>query len=103
MSPMLMEAEIERKMSQLIDQLNQAKLTVNQYLQNKGQTLDQYKEELKKQSLEEWKINLSVDRIAKDQKIEIKPEEAQKYLEKNPQLSQNVILMYYILIQEKGF
>ncbi len=99
----LLDAEIEKKLSQLIDQLNQAKLTVNQYLQNKNQTLEQYKEELKKHSIEEWKINLSIDYIAKKEKIEIKPDEAQKYLKKNPQLPQNMNLLYYILIQEKVF
>jgi FKBP-type peptidyl-prolyl cis-trans isomerase (trigger factor) len=103
MPPILLEAEVERKLSQLVDQLNQAKLTVNQYLQNKNQTLDQYKEEIEKHSIEEWKINLSIDYIAKKENIEIKPEEAKAYLEKNPQLSENINLLYYILIQEKVF
>lgn len=99
----LIESDIENRLSQLVEQISQAGITVDQFLKNKKQTIDQYKEELKNEITKEWTLNLAIDQIAKDQKIEIKPENAKEFLTKNPQLASNMNMVYYFLIQQKVF
>lgn len=99
----LIESDIENRLSQLVEQISQAGITVEQFLKNKKQTIDQYKDELKGEIVKEWTLNLAIDKIAKDQKIEIKPEDAKEFLTKNPQLASNMNMVYYFLIQQKVF
>lgn len=99
----LIDSEIENRLYQLIEQTNQAGISIESFLQNRKQTIDQYKEELKSQIIKEWSLNLAIDKIAKDQKIEIKPEDAKDLITKNPQLSSNMNMVYYFLIQQKVF
>lgn len=99
----LIKADLENKMSQLVDQTTQAGLTVNQYLKSKNQTLELYQEKLKNQIKNEWITNLAIDNIAKDQKIIITEEEVNNLISQNKQLAQNTNLVYYLLTQQKVF
>lgn len=99
----LIKADIDAKLSQLVDQTNQAGLTVSQYLKSKNQTLEQYQEKLQIQIKNEWITNLAIDFIAKDQKIEVTEAEANELISKNKQFSQNPNLVYYLLTQQKVF
>lgn len=101
--PILVDADLEHRLTSLIDQITQAGTTVEQFLKNKNQTIEQYKDSIKEQIVKEWTLNLAIDFIFKEQKMEITPEEGQKLLEKNPQLSQNINLVYYLLSQQKVF
>ncbi|HRS22814.1 MAG TPA: trigger factor family protein [Candidatus Woesebacteria bacterium] len=57
-------------------------------------------ERLKEQE-KDWKINLIIDKIAADQKLEVTTEEIRKTLEVNPQLAQNINLTFYLMRQQK--
>jgi FKBP-type peptidyl-prolyl cis-trans isomerase (trigger factor) len=99
----LINSDTEIHLSQLVDQATQAGITVEKYLESQKQTLDQYKEDIKKRVVEEWTINLAISKIAKDNKIEVTETEVKDILEKNPALSQNINMVYYLLTQQKVF
>ena len=99
----LIDSDLQSHLSGLIDQANQAGITVSQYLESQKQTLDSYKENLKKRITEEWTINLSISKIAKDNKIEVSEDEVKTVLTQNPSLSKNINMVYYLLTQQKVF
>lgn len=99
--PILLDADIENRLSQLVDQATQAGITVAQYLKNRNQTLEQYKESLKDQVTKEWTLNLAINKIAIDQKITISPKEVEEITAKNPALRSNLNLVYHFLTQQK--
>ena len=99
----LIESDIQNQLSQLIDQARQAGISVNDYLKNKNLTLEQYKENLKKQLTKEWTLNLAITQIAKQQKIEVTEKEVTDIAKSNPSLNQNVNFVYYLLTQQKVF
>jgi FKBP-type peptidyl-prolyl cis-trans isomerase (trigger factor) len=99
----LIKADLDNKMSQLVDQTQQAGLTISQYLKSKNLTLEQYQENLEKQIKNEWITNLAIDSIAHDQKLVVTEEEVKSLISKNQQLAQNLNLVYYLLTQQKVF
>lgn len=99
----LIDSDLQSHLSGLVDQANQAGITVQQYLENQKQTLEVYKENLKKRIIEEWTINLAISKIAKDNKIEVSEDEVKAILDKNPSLSKNINMVYYLLTQQKVF
>ncbi len=99
----LIKADLNNKMSQLVDQTQQAGLTVDQYLKSKSLTLEQYQENAEKQIKNEWITNLAIDFIAREQKLEVTPEEVKAITDKNQQLAQNTNMVYYLLTQQKVF
>jgi FKBP-type peptidyl-prolyl cis-trans isomerase (trigger factor) len=101
--PILIKADLDNKMSQLVDQVQQAGLTVNQYLKSKNLTLEQYQENLEKQIKTEWITNLAIDAIAREQKITISEDEVKALVAKNQQLAKNLNMVYYLLTQQKVF
>lgn len=99
----LIESDLQSHLSGLVDQASQAGITVQQYLESQKQTLDGYKENLKKRIIEEWTINLAITKIAQDNKIEVSETEIKEILNKNPSLSKNINMVYYLLTQQKVF
>ncbi len=99
----LIDSDSQNQLGQLIDQSRQAGISVNDYLKNKGLTIEQYKENLKQQLIKEWTLNLAITKIATEQKIEISKEEISKITSSNPSLGQNINLVYYLLTQQKVF
>jgi len=97
------ESDTQHHLSHLVDQANQAGISVSQYLENKKQTIEQYQEELKNRIIKEWTINLSIQKIAVDNKLEVTDQEAQEFIKSNPQFGQNINLVYYFLTQKKVF
>ena len=99
----LIESDTQNQLTQLIDQSRQAGISVSDYLKNKGLTLEQYKENLKKQLTKEWTLNLAITQIAKEQKIEVSEKEVTDISTSNPSLNQNTNFIYYLLTQQKVF
>ncbi len=99
----LIQSDVQHQLSHLVDQANQAGITVQQYLESRKQTLEDYQNDLKKRITQEWTINLAITQIAKNNKIEISDTEIKDLLAKNPQLSQNTNMVYYLLTQQKVF
>lgn len=101
--PILVEAELSQRLSQLVDQTQQAGLTVQAYLKSKNSSIEQYGENVSKQIVQEWTLNLAVEKIASEQKISIDQKEIEDIMTKNPNLSKNPNLVYYLLQQQKVF
>ncbi|MEI8067792.1 MAG: trigger factor [Candidatus Shapirobacteria bacterium] len=99
----LIESDIQHHLSQLIDQANQAGTTIDQYLKDKKQTIEQYKETLKTQIEREWTINLAISKIAENQKIQVTEQEIKDLISHNPNLASNINFVNYLLIQQKVF
>ncbi|MFA7300954.1 MAG: trigger factor [Candidatus Shapirobacteria bacterium] len=97
----IIDNEVERKLTNLVDQVQQAGLTFDAYLKNKNQTIDQLKQELEKQAIDEWTLNLAIAQISTEQKLDPTPEEVKDIVSKNPQLAQNPNLVVYLLTQQK--
>ncbi|MFA5828188.1 MAG: trigger factor [Candidatus Shapirobacteria bacterium] len=101
--PILINSDIENRMSQLVDQTSQAGITVTQYLKTRNQTLEQYRAVLTQQIVNEWTVNLAIDKISKDQKMEVTKEETEALLKQNPKMANNPNLVYYLITQQKVF
>jgi FKBP-type peptidyl-prolyl cis-trans isomerase (trigger factor) len=97
----LLDAELNRQLSKLVDQTQQAGLTLNDYLKSKNLNLDQYKDQAKIDIQNEWTINLAISQISLDQKLAPTDTEINQYLEKQPQLKSNSSLANYIITQQK--
>ena len=65
----LIQADLQRQLSSLVDQTQQAGITINQYLQSKKTNLEQYKQNLSLQIKKQWTLNLAIDKIAQDKKM----------------------------------
>lgn len=99
----VIEHDLQYQLSKLVDQSNQAGITVEQYLAQKNTNIEDYKKDLSSKIEKEWKINLAIDEIGKTANIKIEPQEVQDILAKNPQLQSNINLVYYLLHQQKVF
>ena len=99
----LIKADIENKLSQLVDQTQQAGLTIQQYLKSRNQTLEQYQDILKTQVQNEWITNLAIDKISKDNDLTVTQKEADELAQKSPQFAKNMNLVFYLLTQQKVF
>ncbi|MBL7078379.1 hypothetical protein ISS42_01815 [Candidatus Shapirobacteria bacterium] len=74
----LIESEQQKRLVSLIDQLQKTGLTIDQYLTTKKQTLEQLKAEINKQIESDWKLELILEKVADQEKIEVKKEEIEK-------------------------
>ena len=99
----LIDSDVQHQLSHLIEQTQQAGITVEQYLANQKTNIKDYQENLKKKIIEEWTINLAIQKISVDQKIEVTPKEIKNITDKNPALLQNINMVNYLLIQQKVF
>lgn len=98
---MLIDSDVQHQLSHLIEQTQQAGITVEQYLANQKTTIAEYQENLKKKITEEWTINLAIQQISVDQKLEVSQEEIKALTDKNPALLQNINMVNYLLVQQK--
>lgn len=101
LSKLIIENDLSRKLSDLVDQTQQAGITVDTYLKNRNQTLDSYKKEMEHRIVEEWTLNLAISLIASDNKITPTGQEIEELTKKNPKLSSNPDLVHYLLTQQK--
>jgi trigger factor len=99
----LVDHEVEHKMSHLVDQVNQAGLSINQYLKSKNLSLEKFQESLVTEVRQEWVINLAITKIAQEQKLNSTEAEVHELLEKAPHLNDNHNLAHYVITQQKVF
>ncbi len=97
----ILDNEVERKLTNLVDQIQHAGLTFDAYLKNKNQTLDQLKHELEHQAVDEWTLNLAIAQISTEQKLDPTEAEIKDIISQNPKLAQNPSLVIYLLTQQK--
>lgn len=97
----LVDSEIEYKLSKLINQVDQAGITIQAYFKNQNTNLEDYKNKLKTQVTKEWTLNLAIDHIAKSQHIEVTPEEVDAEIKKYPNSKTEPGFVSFILLQNK--
>lgn len=97
----LVEADVHTQLSRLIDQTNQAGITIDEYFKSKGTSLNQFKQQLETQIKRDWQINLSISQIAAAEKVEISPDQIKDYVKDKPQLQANPQLAHFLLQQQQ--
>jgi len=81
----LIQDEVNRMLSRLVDQTARLGLTVEQYLASTGKTTEQIKNEYRQQAEETIKLELILSSIADEEKIQITDDEVQKMIEAIPE------------------
>lgn len=71
LAELLVESEVNRLMTQLVDDIRQAGLTFEQYLASKGETTDQVRQKYRQQAETALKLEFILDGIADDLKVEV--------------------------------
>ena len=97
----LLSNDVNRRLSDLVEQLQSANLSVEQYLKNKKITMPEYREELEKQIKSDWALNLAINQIALEQKLKVEEAEIKDIFTKSPELKNDPNLVYYLLTQQK--
>jgi len=80
----LIQDEVNRMLSRLIDQTARLGLTIEQYLASIGKTTEQIKNEYRQQAEETIKLELILSSIADEEKIQVTDDEVQKMIEAIP-------------------
>lgn len=80
----LVEQEVNRMLSRLIDQTSQLGLTVDQYLTSVGKTQQQIRQEYQKQAEETLKLEFILSQIADDQKVTVSETEIDQMIASVP-------------------
>jgi len=77
---LLIEEEVTRRLSNLLEQTQKLGLTVDQYLNSVGKSVNQIKEEFKNSAQENLAVEFILGKIADAEKIEVSDEEMAKVL-----------------------
>jgi len=80
----LIEEDVNRMLSRLIDQTGRLGLTVEQYLASAGKTQEQLRAEYQKQAENSLKTELILASIADEQNVTVKDEEVEKMIQATP-------------------
>lgn len=99
----LIDADVQNKLSQLVNQTQSAGLTVEAYLKSNNTTLEKYRTELEKQVKNEWITNLAIDAVFRENKLSLNQKEIDTVVAQNKELAKNLNLVYYLLTQQKVF
>lgn len=103
----LVENEISRLLSQMLDELKKLGLTLDQYLSSKQISPEQLREEYKKKAENDLKLEFFLRRVADDEKITVEKEDIEKALAtiENPiereEIMKNPYLVASIIRQQK--
>lgn len=97
----LIQADLQKQLSSLINQTQQAGLTIDQYFQSQKTNLEEYKKRLSTQIKRQWTINLALDQIAKKEKIEVKPEDIKKATPKDNPATVDPATLHHFILQQK--
>lgn len=75
--PLLIEEELNRRLSQMVDDVQKIGLTMEKYLQTRNLTLESVKERLTKEITDMYKLEFILQAIADEEKLEVKQEDLQ--------------------------
>ncbi len=84
LSDLLVEEEVSRMLSRLLDQVNALGMTIQQYLQNQNLTQQQLRENYKKQAEQTLKLEFILQEVVKDQKITVGDSDVEKMIAAAP-------------------
>ncbi len=78
----MIETQCENMINEFAQRIQQSGLSMDQYMQFSGMTLDKLKEQVRPEAETRIKSSLVLEQIAKDEKIEVSDEEVQAEIEK---------------------
>ncbi len=81
----LVQDEVNKMLSRLLDQTKQLGLTVEQYLASTGKTAEQIKGEYQKQAEQTIKLELILSKIADEEKIKVSEAQVEKMIQAIPE------------------
>lgn len=84
LAPVLVDSETNRLVTQLLEDVRQAGLTFEQYLQSSSQTNEAVREKYRKQAETALKLEFILEAIADNLNIEVSDEEVQQVIAKEP-------------------
>jgi FKBP-type peptidyl-prolyl cis-trans isomerase (trigger factor) len=97
----LIDTETEHRLSQLVNNVSKAELSLDQYFKNNNSSLEKYKKDIKEDLHKKWKIDLALDYIATKNKIKADKESIDKTVVSTPNGQQRRIFIEYVLTQQK--
>jgi len=106
-SELIIEAEVNHKLSELLDQTQKLGLTIDQYLASTGKTIEALKEEYRQSVTRTIGLQLILGAIAEAEKIMVTPEEIEKTIsaakseEEKKSLESQRYLLASVLRQQK--
>lgn len=95
----MIDSEVNRLITQLLEDIRHAGLTYEQYLQSSKQTAEAVKEKYHQQAETALKLEFILEAIAEDQKITVTPEEISAVIEKetDPERKKAITDQSYLL------
>lgn len=103
----LVESEVSRLLSQLLDELKQLGLTLEQYLGTRQKNPEQLREEYKEKAERDLKLEFFLRKVADEEKISVEKEDVEKAMatiedeKQRKDLLQNPYLVAGIIRQQK--
>lgn len=83
-SDLLIDDEVSRMLSKLLDQVNTLGITIEQYLASRGQTSQQLKQQYRKQAEDTLRLEFILQAVVKDKNIKIEDKDIDKMIEATP-------------------
>ncbi len=74
----IIDQEVKRRLTNLVDQIEKAQMDLEEYLASKGTSIQEVKKNYQKDILNGWKVDLALEKIADQEEIEVKEEEVKK-------------------------
>lgn len=81
-SKILIENQVNQNLANLLDQVQKLGMTVDQYLQAKGKTIEQLKKEYQENAKKTLALEFVLQEIADQEEIKVKDKEIEKLIEK---------------------
>lgn len=103
----IVEAEVDRLLSQMLDEIKRLGLTLDQYLASSGKTVELLKNEYRQKAENDIKLEFSLQKIAEDEKITVEDKEIEEAInkaktdEERKNLEANRYLLASIIRQQK--
>lgn len=103
----LIDGEVERLLSQLLDEVKKLGLTVDQYLASSQKTAEDLRTEYEQKAKNDIHLEFVMSKIAEEEKIMVEPQEVEEALlqaktpEERTQVQSNMYLLASILRQQK--
>ncbi len=76
----LLDEEVNNRLSGLLDQIQKLGLTIDQYLSSTGRTIEKLREEYQTQAAASIKLELALNRVAEEEKVQVTEAEVEQII-----------------------
>ncbi len=103
----IVDQEVERLLTQLVDDVRRLGMTLDQYLSSSGKTADALRAEYEEKALADIKLEFALQKVSEVEKITVEPQELDEAIQKakddteRQQMEANRYLLASILRQQK--